>query len=103
MDGAGDWNGIKRIWKNDMPEILKSKILLKFGDIYFNHKSSKFALRPERWKNIGNIREWLYKNVSDEYVLNNTEILLDSGTAKLVSFIDDKYNHGTLDTEKFIE
>ena len=38
--GAGDWNGIKRVWKEDMPEKLKSNILLKFGDIFFNHKSS---------------------------------------------------------------
>lgn len=86
-----------------MPEKLKKKILLKFGDIYFNHKSSKSILRPERWNNISNIRRWLYENVSDEYILDNSEILLDSGTAKIVNFIEHNYNWGNLDTEKVIE
>jgi len=103
VDGAGDWNGIKRVWKKDMPEKLKKNILLKFGDIYFNHKSSSSILRPERWNNITDMRKWLYENVSDEYVSNNSEILLDSGTAKIVSFIDHNYNLGKLDTEKIIE
>ena len=76
--GAGDWNGIKRVWKEDMPEKLKSNILLKFGDIFFNHKSSTS-------------------------ILNNSDIILDSGTAKIVSFIDHNYNLGSLDTEQIIE
>lgn len=101
--GAGDWNGIKRVWKEDMPEKLKSNILLKFGDIFFNHKSSTSILRKQRWNNITNIREWLYENVKDEYVLNNSDIILDSGTAKIVSFIDYNYNLGSLDTEQIIE
>ncbi|MCI9275785.1 MAG: hypothetical protein HFJ24_07660 [Clostridia bacterium] len=101
--GAGDWNGIKRVWKEDMPEKLKSNILLKFGDIFFNHKSSTSILRKQRWNNITNIREWLYENVKDEYVLNNSDIILDSGTAKIVSFIDHNYNLGSLDTEQIIE
>lgn len=101
--GAGDWNGIKRVWKEDMPEKLKSNILLKFGDIFFNHKSSTSILRKQRWNNITNIRDWLYENVKDEYVLNNSDIILDSGTAKIVSFIDHNYNLGSLDTEQIIE
>ena len=101
--GAGDWNGIKRVWKEDMPEKLKSNILLKFGDIFFNHKSSTSILRRERWNGITNIRNWLYENVNDEYVLNNSNIILDSGTAKIVNFIDHNYNLGDLDTEQIIE
>ena len=101
--GAGDWNGIKRVWKEDMPEKLKSNILLKFGDIFFNHKSSTSILRKQRWNNITNISDWLYENVKDEYVLNNSDIILDSGTAKIVSFIDHNYNLGSLDTEQIIE
>jgi len=45
---------------------LKSNILLKFGDIFFNHKSSTSILRKQRWNNITNIRDWLYENVKDE-------------------------------------
>lgn len=101
--GAGDWNGIKRVWEEDMPERLKNNILLKFGDIYFNHKSSTNILRRERWNNITNIRNWLYENVNDEYVLNNSNIILDSGTAKIVNFIDHNYNLGELDTDQIIE
>lgn len=101
--GAGDWNGIKRVWKEDMPEKLKSNILLKFGDIYFNHKSSTSILRKGRWNDITNIRNWLYANVKDEYILNNSNIILDLGTAKIVSFIDHNYNLGMLDTKQIIE
>ena len=31
--GAGDWNGVKRVWAESMPHHLKSRILLKFGDV----------------------------------------------------------------------
>lgn len=85
--GAGDWNGIKRIWNSTMPEILKSNILLKFGDIFFNHVSSAKLIRPQRWNEIDNIRQWLFNNVNDNFVLDNSEILLDSGTAKIVAWI----------------
>lgn len=85
--GAGDWNGIKRIWNSTMPEILKSNILLKFGDIFFNHVSSGNLIRPQRWNEIDNIRQWLFNNVNDDFVLDNSEILLDSGTAKIVAWI----------------
>ena len=85
--GAGDWNGIKRIWNSTMPETLKSNILLKFGDIFFNHVSSANLIRPQRWNEIDNIRQWLFNNVNDNFVLDNSEILLDSGTAKIVAWI----------------
>lgn len=101
--GAGDWNGIKRIWKEDMPIKLKHNILLKFGDIFFNHKSSQSILRPSRWNHINNLREWLFENVNDDYVVNQSEILLDSGTAKIVNFIEHNYNLGNLNTAQLIE
>ena len=85
--GAGDWNGIKRIWNSTMPEILKSNILLKFGDIFFNHVSSTNLIRSTRWSEIDNIRQWLFNNVNDSFVLDRSEILLDSGTAKIVAWI----------------
>ena len=86
--GAGDWNGIKRVWNENMPVELKNSILLKFGDVFFNHVSSKSILRPERWSTISNLREWLYNDVNDEYVLNDSNILLDTGSAKIVGWID---------------
>lgn len=85
--GAGDWNGIKRIWPSSMPEFLKANILLKFGDIFFNHVSSPNLLRAQRWETINNIRDWLFNNVNDNYVLTDSNILLDSGTAKIVGWI----------------
>ena len=85
--GAGDWNGIKRIWASSMPEFLKANILLKFGDIFFNHVSSPNLLRAKRWETINNIRDWLFNNVNDSYVLTDSNILLDSGTAKIVGWI----------------
>lgn len=101
--GAGDWNGIKRVWKDSMPPKIKKNILLKFGDIFFNHKSSTSILRSERWNNIKDIRKWLYENVNDDYVINESNILLDSGTAKIVSFIDHNYNLGNLNTDEVIK
>ena len=85
--GAGDWNGIKRIWSSTMPEILKSNILLKFGDIFFNHASDRNLIRPQRWNEIDNVRQWLFNNVNDNFVLDSSEILLDSGAAKIVAWI----------------
>ena len=44
--GAGDWNGLKRIWVSDMPIVLKENILLKFGDVFFNHASLNNLIKP---------------------------------------------------------
>lgn len=85
--GGGDWNGLKRIWKDSMPESIKSSILLKFGDIFFNHVSSNNITRPNRWSNITDLRAWLFEATNDSYVLNNSDILLDSGSAKIVGWI----------------
>lgn len=85
--GAGDWNGVKRVWKDSMPEEIKSSILLKFGDIYFNHVSSPSIIRPKRWNDISNLRNWLSDATKDDFVLSNSNILLDSGSAKIVAWI----------------
>ena len=86
--GAGDWNGVKRVWQSSMPKELKSSILLKFGDIYFNHVSNKSIIRPIRWRRIHNLREWLYESTGDNFVISEKcNILLDSGSAKIVGWI----------------
>ncbi|SUY37512.1 hypothetical protein [Clostridium perfringens] len=85
--GAGDWNGIKRIWTDSMPKEMKSSILLKFGDVYLNHVSSNSIIRQQRWNDISNLRNWLFKATNDSFVLNDSNILLDSGSAKIVAWI----------------
>jgi len=90
--GAGDWNGIKRVWNDSMSPILKERVLLKFGDVFFNHASSASPIKKGMWKKITDVRKWLYDNVNDEYVLKNTNILLDSGTSKLINHISTQNN-----------
>lgn len=86
--GAGDWNGVKRVWKNWMPEYMKSRILLKFGDVFLEHASGNRFIRPQRWRTISDLRNWLCDNVGDEFVFSQEcNILLDSGTAKAVNLI----------------
>lgn len=86
--GAGDWNGVKRVWNTSMPERLKAHILLKFGDIFLEHASGRNFIRPKRWTEITNLRQWLYENTADTSVLSSQrDILLDSGTAKAVNHI----------------
>ena len=85
--GAGDWNGVKRVWNNCMPISIKSNILLKFGDVFLNHAQPTTPCRPRRWDNIKDLRQWLFEATQDNYVINGANILLDSGSAKLVNFI----------------
>jgi len=85
--GAGDWNGVKRIWNESMPLELKSNILLKFGDVYYNHATGSNLVKSRLWNSIDNFRNWLYEATNDEYVLDGADILLDSGTSKIVSYI----------------
>lgn len=88
--GAGDWNGVKRVWNQYMPTDIKSRMLLKFGDIFLEHASGRNFIRPERWREICNLREWLYSNVNDDFVEDEglCDFLLDSGTAKAVNYIE---------------
>jgi len=100
--GAGDWNGVKRVWAECMPEYMKSKILLKFGDVFLEHASGSRIIRPQRWRNITNLRDWLSVNVSDKFIYTDEcNILLDSGTAKAVNLI--AYHNPATDCEKLIE
>lgn len=86
--GAGDWNGVKRAWRDRMPEYMKSRILLKFGDVFLEHASAQRMIRPQRWKKIHNLRDWMSENVGDKFIQSkNCNILLDSGTSKAVNHI----------------
>jgi hypothetical protein len=85
--GAGDWNGIKRIWKTKMPPAFKQNVLLKFGDVYFNHSSSRNLIKPRYWQSTNDIRQWLSDNVNDPDIHTKTDILLDCGTSKIVNFV----------------
>ncbi|MCT7539249.1 hypothetical protein N5T82_05300 [Aliarcobacter cryaerophilus] len=99
--GAGDWNGVKRVWNNWMPVELKSNILLKFGDVFYNHASGTNLIKPQKWRDVSNLREWLFDGTQDNYVLNNSTILLDSGTSKIVSYIT--HNNPHLEAHEIIE
>lgn len=85
--GGGEWNGLKRVWKDKMPVILKSNILLKFGDVFFNHASHKKLVKPQLWNEIHDLRKWLFDATQDEFVKRQTTLFLDSGTAKVVNQI----------------
>lgn len=98
--GAGDWNGVKRVWNDYMPISIKSNILLKFGDVFLNHAAPTSPCRPRRWNSITNLRQWLFEATNDEYVLTDASILLDSGSAKLVNFI--AHNHPQISNEELI-
>ena len=100
--GGGEWNGLKRIWKSSMKEELKSNMLIKFGDIFFNHENVGTSLyKPNLWENLNDTRKWIYDNTDDEYILNKSNIILDSGTAKAVSWIASHYTN--LKPHQFIE
>lgn len=88
--GAGDWNGVKRVWNTKMPKRLKNNVLLKFGDVYFNHASVTNLIKRSYWDNILDMRKWLFNATNDLYILDKTNILLDSGTSKIVSFVATK-------------
>jgi hypothetical protein len=99
--GAGDWNGLKRVWKSRMPVVLKSRVLLKFGDIFFNHAKNKKLIRPGRWKQIKSVRKWLADSVDDDYINEQTTLFLDSGTAKVVNQI--KTGNSNISPERLVE
>lgn len=86
--GGGDWNGIDRIWATDAPKEFKENILIKFGDIFFNHKGLKTILKPNNWKKIDNAKDWLYGNTNDKIIYKNKSLILDVGTTKIVNYIN---------------
>lgn len=90
--GGGEWDALERVWSESVQESLKSNILMKFGDIFINHRSnSENLIRPRRWEDINNIRQWMADNTGDNYINGGANILLDSGSAKIVSWITDKF------------
>lgn len=99
--GAGDWNGLKRVWKTEMPPHLKRRVLLKFGDIFFNHTPIANLVKPTLWRNINNLRTWLYDGVNDKFVYSRSILLLDSGTSKIVNHI--KHHYPTLSSNRIID
>lgn len=85
--GAGDWNAIDRIWLNTMPDYFRNNLLIKFGDIFFNHRSSRNLIKPSYWNNTNDARQWLINNTNDNALRNTDGLLLDVGTSKIVSYI----------------
>jgi len=103
--GAGDWNGLKRVWKEKMPERLKKRVLLKFGDVFYNHSPISSLIKPVLWSRISNMRQWLQENVNDSYIHNESIILLDSGTSKIVNYITTNHEDYSVQeiVKKFVE
>lgn len=85
--GAGDWNGIDRAFIEYMPPYFKDHLLLKFGDIFFNHRSSDTIIKPEAWRTIRNARSWVVSKTGDQSVLETSNMIMDVGTSKLVSYL----------------
>lgn len=88
--GAGDWNGVDRMFSEHMPNYLKDHLLIKFGDIFFNHRSQKSIIKPKLWNKIDNARDWIIGNTNDEYVRTTTNLVMDVGTTKIVSYLSAK-------------
>ena len=85
--GAGDWNAIDRIWLESMPDYFKNNLLIKFGDIFFNHRSNNKLIKTTKWNNTTDARQWLINNTNDKSLRETKNLLLDVGTSKIVSFI----------------
>lgn len=99
--GAGDWNGVNRMWNQFMPNHFKENLLIKFGDIFFNHKGINSLLKPRNWKNVDNARDWLIDRIDDKTLASTNNLIMDVGTTKIVNYIDSKKPH--LTTNEIIE
>ncbi|MCI5619258.1 MAG: hypothetical protein MR330_04970 [Rikenellaceae bacterium] len=85
--GAGDWGGVDRVFRQSMPEYFKNHILLKFGDIFFNHRSSTSIIKPKMWREISDAKAWIIGNTNDDSIRAYEDMILDVGTTKIVSYI----------------
>jgi hypothetical protein len=85
--GAGDWGGIDRVFRDSMPTYFKNHILLKFGDIFFNHRSATSIVKPRLWQSINDAKSWIIGNTNDTSIRNYNDMILDVGTTKIVSYI----------------
>lgn len=99
--GAGDWNGINRTWKDFMPFYFKNNLLIKFGDIFFNHKGLNRLTKPQLWNNVSNGRTWLIERTGDTSLETTSNLIMDVGTTKIVNYIACHYS--TLSPEEVIE
>ncbi|WP_449623073.1 hypothetical protein [Robertmurraya sp. Marseille-Q9965] len=100
--GGGDWNGVNRIF-SQLPFRAKNYTLLKYGDVFLNHAASTRGniIRAHRYDAITNLRDWLFERTHDEEVYD-INILLDTGAAKITSWIQanlEEVNSDTLLTE----
>lgn len=95
--GAGDWGGVNRTFRY-LPSRAKENILLKYGDVFLNHASTirNGITREGRVNEILNLREWFYEKTGDDsaYSIN---ILLDTGAAKITSWIQAEHSEVTPD------
>ena len=85
--GAGDWNGVNRMFSRYMPAYLKDHTLIKFGDIFFNHRSQNSIIKPKLWKSVENAREWVCGKTHDKSMLTTQNMIMDVGTTKIVSYL----------------
>ena len=85
--GAGDWNGINRVFAEFMPEYFKNNILLKFGDIFFNHRSNDSIIKSRIWHQVSDARSWIINKTNDNTLRNSEGMIMDVGTTKIVSYI----------------
>ncbi|NMH24921.1 hypothetical protein [Flavobacterium solisilvae] len=99
--GAGDWNGVNRMWNEFMPNYFKENTLIKFGDIFFNHKGLNSLLKKSNWSKIYNAREWIVDRTNDNSLYNTKNLIMDVGTTKIVNYIDSKFPN--LSTNEIIE
>jgi hypothetical protein len=99
--GAGDWNGVNRMWNGSIPEYFKEHTLIKFGDIFFNHKGLNSLLKKQNWNKIDNARKWLVDRTNDDSLYNTKNLIMDVGTTKIVNYVDSTYPN--LTTNEIIE
>lgn len=94
--GAGDWNGVDRMFSRYMPAYLKDHTLIKFGDIFFNHRSQNSIIKPKLWQSIDNAREWIVGNTQDKSMLTTPNLIMDVGTTKIVSYLSANNQSGNI-------
>lgn len=99
--GAGDWSGVNRIWNEFMPLYFRDNLLIKFGDIFFNHKGLNRLTKPQLWNNISNARAWLIERTVDSSLETTSNLIMDVGTTKIVNYIACHYS--SLSPEGVIE
>lgn len=72
--------------------------MLKYGDVFLNHAANirNGITRQGRFAEILNLRDWFYQKTGDESVYQ-IDILLDTGAAKITSWIQAEHREVTQD------